>query len=247
MISTCCRPASASAAASVAAGNAYGNWHSTPVKPSAAAAAKRAGKAHSVYIRLRLAAKRGMAARFRGWAPGAGCRGARGRPRRTAPGRPGPGRPSPGPAPCRPVAAPASAAHRHRPQRPLQRRLQRKRRGLAEGEAGLAIGHGVGQAADTAHHRHGAVAQAVELGQAAGLEARGHEDHVGPGDQPVRPALVVAHVQRHGAGVGVARRSQRPIPATGRPCPAPPAARRGAAVRAARPAPGPAPSATTAG
>ena len=42
-------------------------------------------------------------------------------------------------------------------------------------------GDRVGQTARRPHHRHRAVFQAVKLVQAAGLEAAGHEKHVGPG------------------------------------------------------------------
>src|SRR4030042_230064 len=40
------------------------------------------------------------------------------------------------------------------------------------------VADGVGQAAGVAHHGDGAVAQGDELAQAAGLEARGHEEQV---------------------------------------------------------------------
>src|SRR6187455_2266761 len=59
--STCCRPLSCSALAIVVAGKSYGKRNSTARKPSRAAAAKRSRKACSVYIMLRLAAKRGIA------------------------------------------------------------------------------------------------------------------------------------------------------------------------------------------
>ena len=46
--------------------------------------------------------------------------------------------------------------------------------------------HGVDEAAGRAHDRDGAVAQRVHLGEAAGLAARGHQEHVGPGHHLVR-------------------------------------------------------------
>src|SRR3984957_14334655 len=59
--STWRRPCSLSSAASVAAGYSYGKRYSTALKPSRAAAAKRSRKLCSVYIIVRLAAKRGIA------------------------------------------------------------------------------------------------------------------------------------------------------------------------------------------
>ena len=79
--------------------------------------------------------------------------------------------------------------------------VERRHAGRLEGEACRLIrlqrivgrvDHRVGQAADPPHDRHRAVAQAVELGQAARLEARGHEDRVGAGNQAVREGFVVA-------------------------------------------------------
>src|SRR6218665_3943958 len=58
--STCVRPFAVSWSASTWAGCSYGNRYSTAWKPSCAAAAKRSRNGSSVYIRLRLAAKRGM-------------------------------------------------------------------------------------------------------------------------------------------------------------------------------------------
>ena len=49
-----------------------------------------------------------------------------------------------------------------------------------------------GEAAGVAHDRQGAVAHGVHLGQAAGLEARGHEDRVRPCLHEVRERLVIA-------------------------------------------------------
>jgi len=57
--------------------------------------------------------------------------------------------------------------------------------GEAEAVAGPGAGvvgdDGVAQAAGLAHERQGAVAHGGELGEAAGLEERGHEEEVGGG------------------------------------------------------------------
>src|SRR3984957_17150745 len=66
--STWRRPCSLSRAASVATGYSYGKRYSTAAKPSRASAAKRSRKLCSVYIIVKLAAKRGMA-----FTPSIGC------------------------------------------------------------------------------------------------------------------------------------------------------------------------------
>ncbi len=66
----------------------------------------------------------------------------------------------------------------------------------AEGEAvAVAAGdihHGVGQAAGVAHQRQRAVAQAVELGEAARFGAARHQEEIGAGDDAVGERVVVA-------------------------------------------------------
>ncbi len=57
------------------------------------------------------------------------------------------------------------------------------------------VDDGVGQTAGAAHHGQGAVTQAVDLIQAAGLEARRHQEDVGAGLDAVREVLVVTDVQ----------------------------------------------------
>ena len=49
---------------------------------------------------------------------------------------------------------------------------------------------GVDEAAGRPHDRQGAVAQAVHLVEAAGLEARRHQEEVGAGLDAVRAAVV---------------------------------------------------------
>ena len=44
----------------------------------------------------------------------------------------------------------------------------------------IGVDDGIGQSPDPRHHRHGAVAHGAKLGQAAGLETRGHENGVRP-------------------------------------------------------------------
>jgi hypothetical protein len=56
----------------------------------------------------------------------------------------------------------------------------------------VGVDHRVGQPAHARHHRHATIAQAVELGQAAGFEARRHGDRVGAALHEVRERLVVA-------------------------------------------------------
>ena len=58
--------------------------------------------------------------------------------------------------------------------------------------AGIGVDHGVGEAADPTNQRQSSITQRIELGQTAGLEARGYEDHVGAADDQMRQALVVA-------------------------------------------------------
>ena len=92
----------------------------------------------------------------------------------------------------KPVAAPASSA------------------------AIVGVDHRVGEAADAGDDRHAAVAQAVELGQAAGLEARRDQDGVAAGLHQVRQRLVVADDGADPAGeLGGERAEGRP-PAPGR-------------------------------
>ena len=69
-----------------------------------------------------------------------------------------------------------------------------------EGVVGL---HGVLQAAGLPHDGQGAVVHGVELGQAAGLKAGGHQQGVGAGVDAVGPGLVVLDAGAEGALVGV--------------------------------------------
>ena len=72
----------------------------------------------------------------------------------------------------------------------------------------VGVDHGVGEPADARHDRDGAVAQAVELGEAAGLEARGHQDGVGPALQQVGERLVIAEDAADPAGMRLRRRGE---------------------------------------
>ena len=84
----------------------------------------------------------------------------------------------------------------------------------------------VGKAADPRDHRHAAVAQAVELGQPAGLEARGHENGVGAALQQVRQRLVIAGddadpaAMARGGGMERALERRSPEPSTASRAPA---------------------------
>ena len=76
----------------------------------------------------------------------------------------------------------------------------------AGGDAGVqrrdvGVDHRVGEAAGAGDDRHAAVAQAVELGQAAGLEARRDEDGVAAALHRVRERLVVADDDADPAGI----------------------------------------------
>ena len=71
--------------------------------------------------------------------------------------------------------------------------------GVQRGDVG--VDHGVGEAAGAGDDRDAAVAQAVELGQAAGLEARGDDDGVAAGLHQVGERLVVAEDGADAAGV----------------------------------------------
>src|SRR6202022_403805 len=52
---------------------------------------------------------------------------------------------------------------------------------------------------DGADQRKRSIAQRVELVEPAGLEPRGHDEHVGAGLDPVRKAIVEAELRRHPA------------------------------------------------
>ena len=56
----------------------------------------------------------------------------------------------------------------------------------------IGIDDRVGKAADARDDRHAAIAQAVELGQPAGLEARRDEDRIGAALEEMRERLVIA-------------------------------------------------------
>ena len=73
----------------------------------------------------------------------------------------------------------------------------------------IGVDHGVGQAPDAAHQRQAAVFQAVELGQAAGLEARGNQGDVAAAKDAVRQRLVVIQPHRHAPRVRLRLRCQR--------------------------------------
>ncbi|NJO38469.1 MAG: hypothetical protein HC871_13760, partial [Rhizobiales bacterium] len=60
----------------------------------------------------------------------------------------------------------------------------------------VGVDHRVGKAADPRHDRHAAIAQTVELGEAAGLEAGRDQDGVGARLELVGERLVIAE---HGA------------------------------------------------
>ena len=98
----------------------------------------------------------------------------------------------------------------------------------------VGVDHRVGQAADPGHDRDRAVAQAVELGQAAGLEARRHEDGVAAALQQVRERLVVAEHAADPAGMGHGRGAEARLQRRRRPSPARRAGRHGPAGLAGR-------------
>ena len=56
----------------------------------------------------------------------------------------------------------------------------------------IGIDDRIGEAADTRHHRHAAIAQAIELRQPAGLEARRQHDRIGAALDQMRERLVEA-------------------------------------------------------
>ena len=65
--------------------------------------------------------------------------------------------------------------------------------GCARAQGGGRSGdHGVGEPPGEGHDGERSEAETVELRQAAGLEARRHEDRVAPGHQPAGEPLVVA-------------------------------------------------------
>ena len=147
-----------------------------------------------------------------------------------------------------------SPPHRQCPQDRRLEHLGLHRRELeAGGDAGgerhlVGVDHRVGQAADAGDDRHAAVAQAVELGQAAGLEARRHEDRVAAALDQVRQRLVVADDARRRGRDGAAAAARKPASSAASPEPssascAPRAEQRRAAPRAA----GRCPSARSAG
>ena len=63
--------------------------------------------------------------------------------------------------------------------------------------------HGVLEAAGLPDNGNGAVVHGVELGEAAGLEAGGHQQRVGAGIDPVGSCLVILDAGAEGAAVGV--------------------------------------------
>ncbi len=56
----------------------------------------------------------------------------------------------------------------------------------------VGVDHGVGEAADARHQRRRAIAQRAELRQAAGLEARRHDEEIDAGLDQMRERLVIA-------------------------------------------------------
>ena len=73
--------------------------------------------------------------------------------------------------------------------------------GIGGGKVG--VDHRVGQPAGARHHRHAAIGEAIELGQAARLEAAGHENRISARLHPVRQRLVIADA--HGDAARMAR------------------------------------------
>ena len=102
----------------------------------------------------------------------------------------------------------------------------------------VGVDHRVGQAADARHHRHRAVAQRAKLRQAAGLEARRHQQRIGAALDQMRQRLVIAddaadapRMRRGGVAESRARAPRRRAPSTRKlraARPAAPAARRAA-------------------
>ena len=58
----------------------------------------------------------------------------------------------------------------------------------------IGVDDGVGEAADARDDRHRAIAHRAKLGQAAGLEARGHQNGVGAGLDEMGEALLIAEM-----------------------------------------------------
>ena len=90
---------------------------------------------------------------------------------------------------------------------------------------GARVDHRIRQPARIGHDRNRPVAQAIKLGQAAGLEARWHEDRIATRDHAVGQRLVIADAHRdermvrcgRGEGAfefGFARTKERQLPAT---------------------------------
>jgi hypothetical protein len=85
---------------------------------------------------------------------------------------------------------------------------------VIEDEAGTLAGgkveglHGVGEAAGLVDHGRNAVAQAVHLVEAAGLELRGHQEDVRRRLDPVGEVLIVATVEPGLAGEALLERME---------------------------------------
>ena len=86
-------------------------------------------------------------------------------------------------------------------ERPVERVSKGFDRGRIELDAGrhprryrrlVRVDDRVGEAADTGDDRQGAIAESAELGQAARLEPRGHDDEISAGLEEMGELLVVA-------------------------------------------------------
>jgi hypothetical protein len=75
----------------------------------------------------------------------------------------------------------------------------------------VGVDDGVGEAADPRDDRHAAVAQGVELGQAAGLEPRREQQRVCPGLDEMAEFLVIADDAADPAGIGRNGIPHRPL------------------------------------
>ena len=65
----------------------------------------------------------------------------------------------------------------------------------------IGVDHGVGEAADPRDQRHAAIAEAVELGQATGLETRRNQHRIRPALEEMRQRLAVAGDDADAAGM----------------------------------------------
>ena len=90
--------------------------------------------------------------------------------------------------------------------------LQAGAQALGDGH-GIGVDHRVGQPADPRDHGQRPIAQRAELGEAAGLVARGHQQRIDAALDQMGEALVIADVAADAAGIligGVAEAALQP-------------------------------------